>query len=352
MARSMTVRRTVEAGLRTFYEGTWEGREIVLVLSRVGKVAGAQLAPDGRSVVVSLRINSGVIIRRDARFVIEQAGFLGDQYVAIVPTENLGEPLPDGEVLEADLVVSFKVFRERFGSRVTLLPEARRIETVYIDGPFKHMKSHWAFADQPGGGVDRIFDSEGRNAIAIEGAEGQQLSAYLLGRDLWLTLNDSPVAVVERYDLNRENWATIRAGERVVGGQVALNPHRARERGERREDHQRDRRRGHVIAFVVGALVQERRRHHHPPVEVVDIVALNATRNDTGGAMALTGTGALFTAEPVITKASASPATRAYSPRTSVSWMWAGLKRMAARSGPTSGTSERSADTCLRSATR
>ncbi|QLQ19106.1 MAG: type II toxin-antitoxin system RatA family toxin [Exiguobacterium profundum] len=76
-------------------------------------------------------------------------------------------PIPGGEVMEADLVISFKVFRERFGSRVTLLPGARRIETVYIDGPFKHMKSHWAFADRAEGGcaVEFHVDFEFRNAI-------------------------------------------------------------------------------------------------------------------------------------------------------------------------------------------
>lgn len=41
MERSMTVHRRVEAGLRTFFEGTWAGQEIVLVLSRVGKVSAA-----------------------------------------------------------------------------------------------------------------------------------------------------------------------------------------------------------------------------------------------------------------------------------------------------------------------
>jgi len=41
MARSMTVHRTTEAGLRTFYEGEWAGQEVVLVLSRVGKVSAA-----------------------------------------------------------------------------------------------------------------------------------------------------------------------------------------------------------------------------------------------------------------------------------------------------------------------
>lgn len=61
-------------------------------------------------------------------------------------------PQADGsEVMEADLVISFKVFRERFGSRVVLWPEARRIETEYLDGPFHHMRSNWAFRDTEGG---------------------------------------------------------------------------------------------------------------------------------------------------------------------------------------------------------
>ena len=74
---------------------------------------------------------------------------------------------PDGsEVIEADLVISFKVFRERFGSRVTLWPEAKKIDTEYLDGPFRHMKSNWAFRDSPGGcEVDFHVDFEFRNAI-------------------------------------------------------------------------------------------------------------------------------------------------------------------------------------------
>ena len=54
-----------------------------------------------------------------------------------------------GEVMEADLVISFKLFRERFGSRVTLLPAQGRILTEYIDGPFRHLKSVWSFAEAP-----------------------------------------------------------------------------------------------------------------------------------------------------------------------------------------------------------
>ena len=81
-------------------------------------------------------------------------------------------PGPDGgELVEADLVISFKVFRERFGSRVTLWPADRRIDTEYLDGPFKYLKSGWSFADlptdAPGGGckVEFFVDFEFRNAI-------------------------------------------------------------------------------------------------------------------------------------------------------------------------------------------
>ena len=78
-----------------------------------------------------------------------------------------------GEVMEADLVISFKVFRERFGSRVTLLPTEKRILTEYIDGPFRYMRSSWGFRDLEDGGSEAEFyvDFEFRNAI-LQGVIG------------------------------------------------------------------------------------------------------------------------------------------------------------------------------------
>ena len=71
-----------------------------------------------------------------------------------------------GEVLEADLVISFKVFRERFASQVTLWPETLKIDTEYLDGPFRYLKSGWVFRDAPGGcEVDFHVDFEFRSAI-------------------------------------------------------------------------------------------------------------------------------------------------------------------------------------------
>lgn len=79
-------------------------------------------------------------------------------------------PLPEmgagAEVMDADLVISFKVFRERFGSRVRLIPGAQRIETEYLDGPFRHLQSVWQFAPHADGCEVRFnVDFEFRNAI-------------------------------------------------------------------------------------------------------------------------------------------------------------------------------------------
>ena len=72
----------------------------------------------------------------------------------------------DHVVMLADLVISFKVFRERFGSRVTLWPEARKIDTEYLDGPFRYMISHWSFAEAEGGcDVSFHVDFEFRNRV-------------------------------------------------------------------------------------------------------------------------------------------------------------------------------------------
>ncbi|MEZ5675293.1 MAG: type II toxin-antitoxin system RatA family toxin [Thalassovita sp.] len=76
-------------------------------------------------------------------------------------------PQADGsQIMAADLVISFKVFRERFGSRVTLWPDQKKIDTEYLDGPFRYMKSNWAFRDADGGcEVDFFVDFEFRNAV-------------------------------------------------------------------------------------------------------------------------------------------------------------------------------------------
>jgi coenzyme Q-binding protein COQ10 len=75
---------------------------------------------------------------------------------------------PEGasQVMDADLVISFKVFRERFGSRVVLWPEDKKLDTEYLDGPFKYMKSSWSFTDTDDGcDVSFFVDFEFKNVV-------------------------------------------------------------------------------------------------------------------------------------------------------------------------------------------
>ena len=62
------------------------------------------------------------------------------------------QPGPDGgEVLIAEMGVGYKAIRERFTTRVSLDPAARRIVAEYIDGPFRHLENRWTFKEvQPG----------------------------------------------------------------------------------------------------------------------------------------------------------------------------------------------------------
>ena len=52
----------------------------------------------------------------------------------------------------ADLLIGWRLVRERFTSRV-ILDRPRRIDVEYADGPFKYLKNHWEFIAKPGGCV-------------------------------------------------------------------------------------------------------------------------------------------------------------------------------------------------------
>lgn len=56
----------------------------------------------------------------------------------------------EGNVILADLVIGYKMFRERFTSKVTL-DAPGRIDVAYSDGPFKYLDNHWLFVDSSDG---------------------------------------------------------------------------------------------------------------------------------------------------------------------------------------------------------
>ena len=72
----------------------------------------------------------------------------------------------ENEVLLADLIVSYKVFREQFTSRVTLEKPGRKIDVAYVQGPFKYLHNKWHFEALPEGGtrIHFFIDFEFRSA--------------------------------------------------------------------------------------------------------------------------------------------------------------------------------------------
>ncbi|OYZ16855.1 MAG: ubiquinone-binding protein [Sphingomonadales bacterium 28-64-96] len=72
-------------------------------------------------------------------------------------------PERDGIVV-ADMIVGFRMIREKFTSRVTL-DRPRTVHVEYLDGPMKHLFNDWTFRDAPGGGceIDFAVDFEFRN---------------------------------------------------------------------------------------------------------------------------------------------------------------------------------------------
>lgn len=50
----------------------------------------------------------------------------------------------EGNVVHADLVIGYKLFQERFTSKVTLKAH-NQIHVEYVKGPMKHLSNHWRF---------------------------------------------------------------------------------------------------------------------------------------------------------------------------------------------------------------
>jgi coenzyme Q-binding protein COQ10 len=63
---------------------------------------------------------------------------------------RIREQKPD--MVLADLMIGFKMVREKFTSKVWLNHAERRIDVEYISGPFRQLQNHWTFYDDPTAG--------------------------------------------------------------------------------------------------------------------------------------------------------------------------------------------------------
>src|SRR5438477_4512345 len=76
--------------------------QVLMAGVQIGTVSEVRLSPQGTNVTITLRLLRQYKIHKDARFVIETSGFLGDQYVGILPTQNLGDVYENGEIAQTE----------------------------------------------------------------------------------------------------------------------------------------------------------------------------------------------------------------------------------------------------------
>ena len=80
--------------------------------------------------------------------------------------------------LEADVIVGYKVFREKFSSRVHFTPH-KEIEVEYLKGPMRHLHNKWAFKDVKGGCEVDFYVDFSLSAKIFEGIVNQFFNVAL-----------------------------------------------------------------------------------------------------------------------------------------------------------------------------
>jgi phospholipid/cholesterol/gamma-HCH transport system substrate-binding protein len=93
-------KKTYEVRLLTGNVGGIKPKAAVLMAGvPIGTVRQIELSEEGKSVIIFLKIFERYPIHADAVFTIEAAGFLGDQYVSILPDRNAGPLLREGDTV-------------------------------------------------------------------------------------------------------------------------------------------------------------------------------------------------------------------------------------------------------------
>ena len=72
----------------------------------------------------------------------------------------------EGDVFYADLVIGYKMIREKYTSKVTL-DNPSHIHVEYVSGPMKYLSNHWKFIEEEDGScmIDFYVDFEFKNKL-------------------------------------------------------------------------------------------------------------------------------------------------------------------------------------------
>lgn len=210
----------------------------------IGRVESITLSEDGKTATVELKVLEKYRIYPDAEFAIDSLGFLGDQYVSVLPTENKGEPLQSGAVVTAEepfdmqeLARASMGFVNRLDTTAQNLNDAiRRVDRMVLNEQtltnlslaVSNLMSFSQTAIQAAEGVNTLFET---NSSPINAAMTNLVVFSLQLNELAEELNQT--VVTNRGSLNRavnnleksshtlrEMLADVNAGAGVAGSLV------------------------------------------------------------------------------------------------------------------------------------
>lgn len=177
----------------SFFQGTYEIRmhsttvnglkpraDVSLSGVQVGSVSEIQLAPDSKSVTIILKIYKNQPIYSDARFAIQQAGFLGDQFVAIIPGENKLPVLTNGTDVYCDSPFDLQEMARSATGFIHRLDEtAKKLDAAVTDLRAEVLNERTLTNFSIAIENVRSFTDEARNTVAgingLVATNGQQL---------------------------------------------------------------------------------------------------------------------------------------------------------------------------------
>ena len=107
---------------------------------KIGTVSKTVLSQDGSKVEIHLTILKSQIIRKDAIFRIEQAGFLGDQYVAVYPGTNrpFAQEIEPNAVVHAEEPFNMQLVAADAGDLIRQMKETLKKLTATIEDVHTH----------------------------------------------------------------------------------------------------------------------------------------------------------------------------------------------------------------------
>ena len=120
--------------------GIKRGAGVLMAGVPIGTVVNTDLDRDGKSVIINVKIFKRYPIHQDALFQLEQSGFLGDQYVSVLPQNNQASLLQAGDVvvckepfnLQDAARSAVRLMQQLDQAAATLDKGMRRVDTILL----------------------------------------------------------------------------------------------------------------------------------------------------------------------------------------------------------------------------